>query len=143
MALDKHGRDIIVSLHGRQLGLDGKGNLVGQGGIRDGYEAASTGSTLAPGGLSIFSTTAGGVYELHTPADAMIGQMKTLACTSGTSAAYHYAKLASGNFMTSAGSSYTTALFSTGGQVLDLQYISTSLVAVKGNMGSVSFATST
>lgn len=145
MALDKHGRDIIVSLHGRQLGLDAKGNLVGQGGIRDGYEAASTGSTLAPGGLSVLSGTAGGVYELHPPSEALIGQHKSLACTSGTSAAYHYVKTASGTLLTSAGvaSSLTVALFSTGGQTLDLQYISTSYILVKGNLGAVTFAAST
>lgn len=55
MAIDKHDDEILTSLHGRKLGIDRQGYLVGVPGVRDGYEASTAASTLTAYGMSVLS----------------------------------------------------------------------------------------
>ena len=141
MAIDNHGGDIQHSIYGRQFGLDmRKLGVFGSpsqtangfgGDLRYGTEtiASTVPSTLAPAGTSLLQATASAVYELVTPQASMIGVRKRIFHNS-TGAAAQLVKLTSGNFVSVYGSSQNTLSLSTRGAYVDLEYISSSLVAV-------------
>ena len=75
----------------------------------------------------------------------MIGVRKTLI--SNSTVGIQYAKLTSGNFLVNRGTSFNTAQLSTNSAVVELEYISTALVAVLNKVstaaGLTAFSTST
>jgi len=56
MALDKWASKILTSLHGRKLGIDDKGFLVGTPGTRHPLETVTAASTLADSGVSVITS---------------------------------------------------------------------------------------
>lgn len=84
MALDKHGSEILTSLHGRRLGLDSDGYVVGTPGSRQPIENSTAASTLAGSGFSYLS----GSTASHTlPAPSAPGVMKIIVNASSVSTA--------------------------------------------------------
>lgn len=67
MALSKWGDKILTSLHGRRLGLDDKGFLVGTPGTRHPVETITAASTLADSGVSVISSTEAIATTLTAP----------------------------------------------------------------------------
>lgn len=131
MAQDNHGNQILHSLKGRQLGLDHRGMIVGAMDRRVGTETitSTAASTLAAAGTSVLKATASAVYELIPPAANMIGARKRLI-NGSTAAVAMLAKLTAGNFLTATGTTNNTVSLSTRSAYVDLEYISTALVAV-------------
>lgn len=76
MALDKHGDEILTSLHGRRLGLDSKGHVVGTPGDRHALETVTAASTLAASGVSVIESTEAITVTLAAP--PAVGVEKTI-----------------------------------------------------------------
>jgi len=84
MALDKHDSEILTSLHGRRLGLDNGGYVVGTPGTRLPIESSTATSTLADSGVSYLS----GSTASHTlPSPASAGVVKVIVNASSVSTA--------------------------------------------------------
>jgi hypothetical protein len=131
MAQDLHGDTILHSLYGRKLGLDPNGLLTGHPDNKYGTEriTSTSPSTLAGAGTSILQATGAAAYELVPPSAMMLGVRKRLFNNS-TGAVAQLAKLTVGNFVSLLGSSHTTLSLTTRGAYVDLEYISTALVAI-------------
>lgn len=131
------------SLYGRRLGVDANNYIVGTAGIREGLESASVdGTTIAANGTTILNNaTAASTFNLPPPSVALQGVEKTVIDLS-TGTNNQTLKLATGNFLTSLSSTYTTITFaSTVGAIggrgnVYLQYISTAFVALIGSTGA-------
>lgn len=84
MAVDKFGGDVLTSIKGRRLGLDGDDFLVGASGVRMPTETVTAASTLADYGLSVLT----GSTLSHTlgPPPA-VGVVKTIVNASSVSTA--------------------------------------------------------
>lgn len=146
MPLDNHASDIQHSLYGRQFGLDARklgvfgAQTPGFGGdIRYGTEtiASTVPSTLAPAATTILAATATAAYELVPPSASMVGVRKRLIHNSTGAAQAQLVKLTAGNFLTNTGSSFTTLTMSTRGVVVDLEYLTTALVAAITQISSL------
>lgn len=156
MAVDNHGSDIRHSLYGRMYGLDVRGlgvygsPAIGYGGdLRYGTETITSTlpSTLAPAATSILQATGSAVYELVTPQASMVGVRKRIFNNS-TGAVAMLVKLTSGNFIANTGSSavFNTISLTTRGTGIDIEYISSNLIAVMGQTtaaGYFAFTTTT
>jgi hypothetical protein len=145
MPIDNHDKDMRHSLYGRRFGIDDRGLIVGTQDIRHGTETVLTTapSTLAPGGTSLLQATATATYELVPPSASMVGVCKRLVHNS-TGAAALLVKLstaaaAGGNFMSVLGTSANTITLTTRGAYVDLEYITTALVAALLQTTSTSF----
>lgn len=135
---DQHGSDIQHSFYGRQLGRDVNGMLTGLADYRPATEVVGTtaASTLAKGGTSILSATAPGAYELPAPAANMVGVRKRLF---NSSSGNQLAKLVTGNFKSILGTSANTITLVSTGSYIDLEYITTALVAAMLQTTSTSY----
>ena len=129
---------VPVSLHGRKFAIDAESGATIVDGLTNGLTtAASTGTTIPPRGLTAIASTGALAFTLAAPvADAV----KTIVSTV-VSTAVRTVTLASGTFLSTAGSSQNRATFNNIGQALQLEALSTSLWAVTGNVGSVSLTT--
>ncbi len=67
MALSKWADKILTSIHGRRLGLDDKGFLVGTPGTRHPVETVTTASTLADSGVSVINSGSALDFTLAAP----------------------------------------------------------------------------
>jgi len=76
MALDKHGDEILTSLHGRRFGLDSNGFEVGTPGARHALETVTAASTLAASGVSVIESTEAITVTLAAP--PAVGVEKTI-----------------------------------------------------------------
>lgn len=146
MSINTHASNILKSLKGRLIGLDHRNFAVGIAGVRSSIETLSTAGAISPNcRTSVLATTAAAVYTLTTPSASMIGVRKTLI--SNSTVGIQYAKLTSGNFLVNRGTSFNTAQLSTNSAVVELEYISTALVAVLNKVstaaGLTAFSTST
>jgi hypothetical protein len=121
--------DLQVSLHGRRTGLD-KDDFLAARGYRYELEAGSTGTTIPNGGLTSLSSSSG-TYSLQAPKSGIEKILTTLT----TSTLVRQVTLASGNFQSTAGSSFITASFDGQGETLTLIGLSTALFGVVGNIG--------
>lgn len=137
------GADYIqTSIRGRRLGLDKYDIIRGVDGYGDRVESltsADAGATLSPGGLTVLNAGASSTgWILPSPSAALIGVEKKIT----NIAAYtNKVTLAAGAFGTSTGTASATVLTSTGiGQSVVLQYVSTAVVQVLVNTGTVTFA---
>jgi hypothetical protein len=148
MAIDGHSKYMRTSIHGRRFGLDDYENLTGAVGRRNGHETLTAASTLHPGGTSLLNAASSAVFELPPPAADLVGVTKRVIAIS-TGAAPQYVKLTAGNFLVNGFSSHNTCSLTTRGTAVDLEYITTALVAVLTNIlpttGSeiIEFSTST
>lgn len=142
---------ILVSLHGRDVGLDSDRYFTSRVGAKhpelwlgtSGSEvqfslaqtAASTSTTIGRAGTATLGATAGAnlTYHLQAP---VAGQTK-LVLFSGTSTGQILSSTAAGaNFATTGGSTHVTATVGRNG-VLALEGLSTSLWHVTTNIGGV------
>lgn len=125
-----------ISIHGRLLGIDSETGAFTRGldafDQDEGTTAASTAANLKFRGVTTLGSSAAKDYTINAPAAA--GLRKSLTTTT-TSTLARTVSLASGNFQSTAGSSFIKATFNGIGQVLNLQAVSTALVAVLGNIG--------
>jgi hypothetical protein len=128
-----------LSLHGRAFGYDTITGAIQRPGFTDTFNdeeavnAASTASNVKFRGVTTFGATAAKSYTMNAPLAAGLPSALT---TTTTSTAIRDVTLASGNFQTTAGSSFTKATFNGIGQSLTLQALSTALVAVLSNIGA-------
>ena len=128
--------DIKTSIHGRRFGL-GEHDQVVSG--DQNVQAASTSANLAPVGVHTLTSTSAVTYTLDAPAP---GNEVILSYTS-TGTVANYVTLDSGNFLSTAGSSATTILFSAQGQHAHLRGVSTALWQVLSHTSSAALTTST
>ena len=121
------GDSIKTSLHGRRCGLDMNDMSVGEYGSRDPIEVWTAGSTgtgsastaiLWPGGVSIMAATTASTFGLPSPSASYGGVGKTIQFQS-TGGQNMSIILSSGNFQTSASSTYTTLTYTTTGNSLN------------------------
>jgi hypothetical protein len=134
-----------VSLHGHLLGADSESGAIQRPGLttfdnEEGVTVASTAANLKWRGASTLTTTAAKDYTLNAVTPATIGMTKRLASLT-TSTAAKTVSLASGNFQSTAGSSFTKLTFNFQGQAINLQALSTALVQVLANNGAVTLST--
>lgn len=126
-----------VSLHGRALGFDSESGALQRPGFGDSYDndegvtAATTAANLKWRGAATLGSSAAKDYTLNTP---IAGVTKNLAATT-TSTAVRTVSLATGNFQSTAGSSFIKLTFNGIGQAIALQALSSALVAVLSNAG--------
>jgi hypothetical protein len=67
MALDKHDDEIQTSLHGRKIGLDRGGHVVGAPGIRHSFETVTAASTIERSGVTVIESTEAITVTLAAP----------------------------------------------------------------------------
>jgi len=134
--------DILTSLHGKELGLDKDRDLVlpSPAAFKDNVTAAtsaSTGTDIPRAGATTLSSAAA-VWRLAAPT---AGVKKTLHSIS-TSTANRAVALAAGNFISTAGSSFTTMVLQGLAYGADLLGLSTALYLVQQSRSAI-FSTST
>lgn len=138
---------VHVSLHGRDVGLDKDRNLTARIGAKfpsiaigvSGSELdihavaeASTASNVSAAGTTTFGSSLAKSFTLDAPVK---GLLKTLVAT-GVSTGSSITP-ASGTIESTLGSSGSNILFTSKGQSLRLQALSTALWQVVGNVGAV------
>lgn len=128
----------FLSLHGRAFGFNTITGAIERPGFTDSFNdeeavtAASTASNTKFRGVTTLGATAAKSYTMNAPAAAGLPLVLT---TISTSTAVRDVTLASGNFASTAGSSFTKATFNGIGQSLQLQSVSTAVVNVLSNIG--------
>lgn len=128
-----------VSLHGRAFGFDSWTGAIQRPGFTDTYDdeeqvsAASTASNVKWRGTTTLGSSAAKSYTLNAPSTAGLPKLLT---TTTTSTAVRDITLATGNFQTTAGSSFTKATFNGIGQSVFLTALSSALVGVTSNIGA-------
>lgn len=131
----------FLSLHGRMIGYDTVTGALQRPGFKDFFDdeedvtAASTAASIKWRGNTTTNSTAAKTYALLAPPAA--GLVKTISAISTSTLARIFA-LASGNFQTTAGSSFTGLTFTGIGQNVTLIALSTALVQVSANAGVTS-----
>lgn len=126
-----------VSLHGRAYGFDSATGAPQRPAFTDfndeeAVTAASTANNVKFRGTTTIGATAAKDYTMNAPSAAGLpAQLTSLT----TSTAARTVALASGNFQSTAGSSFTKLTFNGIGQAINLQAVSTALVAIFGNLG--------
>lgn len=128
--------EILTSIHGRRFGLGEHDQIVC--GDQE-VTAASTAANLAPVGVHTLTSTDAVTYTL----DAPVPGNEVLCAYTSTGTVANYVTLDAGNFMTTAGSSFTTIRFSAQGQHALLRGVSTSLWFVVSQNSSAALTTST
>lgn len=134
-----------VSLHGKALGFDADTGGLQRPGFtefdnEDGVTAASTASNIKWRGTTTMATTAAKDYTLNAPSLSAVGTNKSI-CSITTSTAIKTVSLATGNFLTTAGTSTLKATFTFMNQSVTLVALSTALVQVLSNNAAVTFST--
>lgn len=136
-----------VSQHGRALGFDSEHGSIqrpsfsGNFDDDEGLSAASTASNIKWRGVSTITTTAAKAYTLNAPPFASLGCKKTISSLSTSTAGASTVTLASGTFVSTAGSSQNRLTWNNGACHVILQALSTALVAVISNVGAVALST--
>lgn len=129
----------FLSLHGRAFGFNTITGAIERPGFSDNLNdeeavvAASTASNAKFRGLTTLGATAAKDYTMNAPLAAGLPAVLT---TTSTSTAIRTMTLASGNFQSTAGSSFTKLSFNGQGQSIQLQALSTALVNVLSNIGA-------
>lgn len=134
-----------VSQHGRMFGFDSDSGAVQRPGLTDydneeGVTAASTAANIKWRGTTTMNTTAAKDYTMNAIVPATIGMSKQL-CSITTSTAIKTISLTSATFITTLASSVLKASFTFQNQALSLTAITTALVQVTSNNGTVTFST--
>lgn len=114
-----------ASIWGRAFGRDPttEALIAPLGGFRDNVSSPTTGSTVSAYGVSVDASTGAKSFTLAAP---VTGNRKTLVCNStSTSTAARTYTLVSGNFQSTASSTYTSVTLNGSGQIADLVAIST------------------
>lgn len=124
-----------ISLHGRAFGFDAETGAIIRNGSEGGsgdqtVSAASTTSTIAARGITSISSSSAS-YTLAAP---IPGVRKDLVTTTA-STLVRTVTLASGNLVSTAGSTGTIMSFTGVGQTISLQGLSTALYSVRYNNG--------
>lgn len=131
---------ILKSIKGRDVGLDNAGYLSARLGMRTprlefDVTALSSAANATNGGVGILSSTAAQSVTMDAPA---AGAIKHLFMNStSTSTAARTVTLASGNFQSTASSTYTSITFNGPGQSAMLAGQSTSRFQVMANNGAL------
>lgn len=146
--------EILTSVHRPHIGVDKDGYVTGKTGLAfpelklgpsgsevsvagpNALNTASTASNIPAGGHTSLAATTAAAYTMNGP---VTGVPKTLHATSTSTG--QTVTLASGTFSSTAGSSQNRATFTGIGQSLTLMALSTSLFAVLGNQGGVTYST--
>jgi hypothetical protein len=136
---------VYVSLHGNSLGLDSESGAIKRPGLTsfdddEGVTAASTATNIKWRGLTTMNTTAAKDYTLAAITPATIGMRKEL-CSITTSTAIKTISLTSATFLTTLASSALKATFTFQNQALSLTAITTALVQITANNGTVTLST--
>lgn len=136
---------VFVSLHGNALGFDSDSGAIQRPGQttfdnEEGVSAASTSANIKWRGTTVLNTTAAKDYTLNAITPATIGMTKQL-CSITTSTAIKTVSLTSATFLTTLASTVLKASFTFNNQALTLTAITTSLVQVMSNNGTVTFST--
>jgi hypothetical protein len=136
---------VYVSLHGRQFGFDADSGAVQRPGQEtfdneEGVSAASTASNIKWRGVTTMATTAAKDYTLNAITPATIGMTKGLQSIT-TSTAIKTVSLTNATFLTTLASSALKASFTFAGQFLELTALSTALVGIRLNTGTVTLST--
>jgi hypothetical protein len=130
-----------VSLHGRQIGYDTDTSKIQTPGfdhIFAGAETsvnASTAANIKWRGAAVLHSTAAGTFTIDAPVTAAIGAEKIITSLT-TSTAIKSVRLASGNYLTTAGSTGSLLTFNGLGQNVRLLALSTALVQILVNNGA-------
>jgi len=130
--LDTLRNKIKTSIHGRRLGLDTEGFLVGPSGLRTESIAATSGTTgtaLTNHGLTTF-TMSTGAAKTYTLAAPVAGCQKELVVTSSSTKGI-VVSLTNASLNSTAGSSTTTITFNGRGDRAILEGLSTSTWVAK------------
>jgi hypothetical protein len=136
-----------VSIHGRALGYDSQHGTIQRPAFSDtfdedeGVSAASTSSTIKWRGASTITTTAAKAYTLAAPPFAALGCRKVITSISTSTAGASTITLASGTFVSTAGSSQNRLTFNNGACAVILQAVSTSQVQIISNVGAAALST--
>lgn len=143
-AIDTLRNDIVTSLHGRRLGLDSGGRLIGHEGLRIpevDATSATTATNIAGHGWTNVDTTTDHTWLL---ADPVKGAFKYLY-TGSTSTGIRTIKRANNSFAirTSADSTGTTIVAQGGGLLLTLFGLTSAIYAVVSRPTGFSSACST
>lgn len=134
-----------VSLHGRAFGFDTDAGKIQRPGFTDyddeeGLTVASTAANIKWRGMTTITTTAAKDYTLNAPVTATIGLSKTI-CQTSSSTAIKTVSLASGTFLTTLASSALKATFNFANQAVTMTALSTALVQITANNGTVTLST--
>lgn len=130
-----------VSLHGRAFGFDTQHGTIQRPAFAADFEddesitAPTTAANIKWRGAATLSTTAARAHTLNAPPFASLGVLKRLVCTTTSTANATTVALASGNFQSTAGSSFTKLTFQGLNHAVMLQALSTALVSVMSNIG--------
>ena len=127
-----------VSLHGRAFGFDSLNGAIQRPAFSDlnddeGVVAATTASNSKFRGTTTLGAPAAKDYTLNAPNAAGLPLKLT---TISTSTAVRTMTLASGNFQSTTGSSFTKLTFNGIGQAVQLVALSTALVGLLSNTGA-------
>jgi hypothetical protein len=131
----------FVSQHGRAFGFDSTHGSLQRPGFSDTFEddesvtAPTTSANIKWRGVATLSTTGARAHTLNAPPYAALGVLKRLICTTTSTANATTVTLASGNFQSTAGSSFTKLTFQGLNHSVLLQALSTALVSVMSNAG--------
>ena len=142
--LDQLRNEIVTSIHGRRLGLDSAGRLIGHDGIRDRSDDATsdtTGTAIRGSGWTNVDSTTDDTWTLSAPVK---GAFKYLY-TGSTSTGIRTIKRADNSFAirTSDNSTGTTIVAQGGGLLLTLFGLTSALYAVVSRPTGFSSACST
>lgn len=127
-----------VSLHGRAFGFDSQNGAIQRPAFTpefnddEGVTAATTASNAKFRGTTTLGATAAKDYTMNAPSAAGLPARLTSLTTS---TAARTMTLASGNFQSTAGSSFTKLTFNGIGQAVQLVALSTALVGLLSNTG--------
>lgn len=122
---------ILVSLFGRRLGFDSNDYLLGTKGVREPVQSltsATTATTVTFGGHANIASATGTIpFSLAAPVPGVVMTLFQSATAGGI------VTLASGSFVTTAGSTATAATFTEQGDRLVIVGLTTALAAVLVN----------
>lgn len=137
-----------VSIHGRAIGFDSVTGEIQTPGFSENFDndegisAASTSVAIKWRGNSTITTTAAKGYTLAAPPFPSLGCRKVISSNSTSTAGASTVVLVSGNFISTAGSSFTTLNWAVGGPgSVTLQAMSTARVQVLANVGGITLTT--
>ena|SRR5258706_15958194 len=139
MTIQQLRNNILTSIFGRRLGLDNDQYLVGaldNKVVTQQATTLTTGTVINAHGFTGVSSSTNTTWSMAAPVEGISKQLVATTTSTGTMAV----QLASGNFLTTAGSSFNQVTFTALGQSVDLVGLSTSLYAAIG-AGSAAYST--
>lgn len=126
-------RPVLTSIHGRRVGLDRDGYLVVDKGFREKTTAITTSVNVSDSGVAVHSSTGAQAFTLDAPRPGV--EKHIILNSTSTSTAARTVTLASGNFQSTASSTYTILTFNAAAQSVSLVGISTARYQVMANNG--------